>query len=189
MSGWLLENARQSRNPLGNGASPVGNAVFITISREKRSRHFHRQRQAEEAAPVLHHQRDVVQIERADKGEQAVAVEIERVDALVRRLVRASETEKVRRHHAAARREEMRDHPPIEIAPGRLAVQAQETPAPSSVPRRDRTSSNRKSPAGRCGYGRAKENRASWQSALRESAKGRSFRSNRRIADSITSSR
>src|SRR5262249_51471770 len=40
-------------------------------------------------------------------------------------LVGAAEAEEIRRHHAAARGEEMRDHAPIEIAPGRLPVEAE----------------------------------------------------------------
>ena len=86
---------------------------------------FHGQCQAEEAAPILNHQRHVFQIEGAHECEQAVAMEIERVQRVVLRLVRAPEAEEVRRDHAASRRQKVGDHAPIEIAPGRLPVQAQ----------------------------------------------------------------
>jgi hypothetical protein len=41
-------------------------------------------------------------------------------------LVRAPEAEEIRRHHAAARPREDRDHLPVEVCPGRLAVETEE---------------------------------------------------------------
>ena len=123
MSGWLLENARQSKNPLHSGTSPVGSAVFITISRLKRSGisigNVRPSRPPQSCTTSV-----MSEIERADEGEQAVAMEVERIDRIVGRLVGAAETEKVGRDDAAAGRQKMRDHAPVEIAPGRLAVQA-----------------------------------------------------------------
>jgi hypothetical protein len=45
------------------------------------------ERFSRQAAPVLHHGRHVFQIERAHEGDQAVAMEIERVDRVLGRFV------------------------------------------------------------------------------------------------------
>src|SRR5262249_39694782 len=54
-----------------------------------------------------------------------VTMEVEGVYRVVGGLIRATETKKVGRDDTAARREKMRNHPPIKVAPGRLAVQAE----------------------------------------------------------------
>src|SRR6185295_16723042 len=66
-------------------------------------RHFHRQRQAEQAAPVLDDQGDVLQIPALDELEQKTAVEVERIERLVVRLVGAAEADEIRRDDARAR--------------------------------------------------------------------------------------
>ena len=52
-------------------------------------------------------------------------MEIEGVDGLVGGLVRAPEAQEIRRDHPVAGGHEGGDHAPVEIAPGRLAVQAE----------------------------------------------------------------
>jgi hypothetical protein len=54
-------------------------------------------------------------------------MEVEGASGLVARLVGAAETREVRRQDAMAGVDENRDHAPIEVAPGRLAVQAEES--------------------------------------------------------------
>jgi hypothetical protein len=88
--------------------------------------HLRRYRQTDDAAPVLAHQRDALEVELFDEAHHRVAMEVERVDFVAHRLVRAPEAEEVRRHHAAARPGEHRDHLPVEVCPGGLAVQAEE---------------------------------------------------------------
>src|SRR5205085_3519287 len=88
-------------------------------------RHLHRQRQAEDAAPVLHDEGDVPQLEARDEVEQEPPMEIERVEPFILRLVRAPEADKVGRDDAPASGDEARKHLPVEIAPGRLAMQAE----------------------------------------------------------------
>src|SRR5258708_39934111 len=60
-----------------------------------------------------------------DKVQQEAAMEVEGVERLIFRLVRAPEADEVGRHDARAACDEPRNHPPVEIAPGRLAVQAE----------------------------------------------------------------
>ena len=55
-----------------------------------------------------------------------VAMARERVPRLVARLVGPAEAVEVRRDHARAGGGERRDHPAVEIRPGRLTVQAEE---------------------------------------------------------------
>ena len=128
MSGLRLEKARQARKPSPRGASPVPSAVFITSSAAIAFGRGHRQREADQSAPVLHDQRDVPEIERLDQAEQRLAVEIEGIGRFVGRLVGAAEARKVGRHHAIAGAGEDRDHAAIEVAPGRLAMQAEPGP-------------------------------------------------------------
>ena len=90
--------------------------------------HGHRQREADQPAPILHDQHDVAQVERLDEVDQAAAVEIERVGLVVDRLVRAAEAREIGRDHAMPGDREYRHHAAIEVAPGRLAVQAEPGP-------------------------------------------------------------
>ena len=57
--GLAVREGSPIQKTFGNGSSPVGNAVFITIAR-KSAADFERQCQAENTAPVLHHKRDIV---------------------------------------------------------------------------------------------------------------------------------
>src|SRR3954467_6561831 len=52
-------------------------------------------------------------------------MEIERIDRLVVWLVGTAEADEVGREHAVSSGDERRDHAPIEVAPRRLAVQAE----------------------------------------------------------------
>ena len=52
-------------------------------------------------------------------------MELPAVDPVVDRLVGATEPEKVRSHHPVAGSDKPRDHAPIQISPGRLAVETQ----------------------------------------------------------------
>jgi hypothetical protein len=84
----------------------------------------HRQGEADQSAPVLDHEHDVAQIQRLDQLQQGVAVEVERIRRLVDRLVGAAKPQEIRRNHPAGGGEGG-DHAPVEVAPGRLAVQAE----------------------------------------------------------------
>ena len=86
----------------------------------------HRQGQPEQAAPVLDHQGDFLQIELFDQAQQRVAMKVEGVVVVRHRLVRAAEPEEVRRHHPRPRGKKDGDHLAVEEAPGGLAVQAEE---------------------------------------------------------------
>ncbi len=86
---------------------------------------LHRQREAQESAPVLHHQRHPLEAERLDEPHEHPAVEAERIGGVVHGLVGATEAEEVGRHDAVPGRREDRDHLAVKVAPGRLAVQAQ----------------------------------------------------------------
>src|SRR5204863_67800 len=61
-----------------------------------------------------------------DEIQQEPAMEVECIERFVLRLVGAPEADQVRCHHPCAARDEVRNHLPVEIAPGRLAVQAEE---------------------------------------------------------------
>ena len=98
----------------------------MTMSRENRSGMAIGRVRPEQATPVLHDQRDVRQVEPLDEGEQHAPVEMEAVGLVVVRLVGTAEAGEIGRHHAPTGRREDRDHAPVEIGPGRLAVQAQE---------------------------------------------------------------
>ncbi len=106
----------------------------------------HRQGEPDQAAPVPHHQHDVPEVERRDQAEQRVAMEVEGVDRLVRGLVGAAEAREVGRHDPVSGSGEDRDHAPVEVAPGRLAMQAEEGLARRAAPRRHGA---RRSPSGR----------------------------------------
>ena len=66
---------------------------------------------------------------RLDEAQQHPAVEAKRVDRVVLRLVGPSEAQEVRRDHPVTRRREHGNHLAIEVAPRRLAVQAQQCAA------------------------------------------------------------
>jgi FixJ family two-component response regulator len=66
-------------------------------------RPFHWQRQAKNAAPVLHHQHDMAQIQAFDELQQHLAVECKLVRALFFGLVAFAKAGHIRRHHAVAR--------------------------------------------------------------------------------------
>src|SRR5262244_3775111 len=88
--------------------------------------HVDRQREAEQAAPVLADEGDVSEVEAFDKGDQELAVEVEGVGGVFFRLVGSAEAEEVGSDHAVTGRGEDRDHLSVEIAPGGLAVEAEE---------------------------------------------------------------
>ena len=56
-------------------------------------------------------------------------MQLEAVGGFVDRLVRAAEAQEIGGDHPVSRRHEDRDHAAVEIAPGRLAVQAEPGPA------------------------------------------------------------
>ena len=85
----------------------------------------HRQRQAEQASPVLHHQRHIGQPHLLDERQKHVTVSGERVEAFILRLVGSPETQKVGCHHTLARLDEHGQHLSIKVAPGRLAMETQ----------------------------------------------------------------
>ena len=86
----------------------------------------HARHAMKQPAPVLHHERDAREVQPLDERDQRVAVAREGIEAFVRRLVGAAEPEEVGRDDARAARQKRRQHAPVEIAPRRLAVQAQE---------------------------------------------------------------
>src|SRR5262245_18994848 len=67
----------------------------------------------------------VAQVERADEGNETETMEVEGVCRVVSGLIRATETKNIGCDNAAARREKVWNHTPIEVSPGRLAVQAE----------------------------------------------------------------
>ena len=90
--------------------------------------HVHRQGEPDQPAPILADQGDVVEVEPLDEGEERVAVEVEGVDPVLDRLVGAAEAEEIRRHGAVAGGGDEGNELAIEIAPARLAVEAEEDP-------------------------------------------------------------
>lgn len=70
---------------------------------------------------------DVTQVQPFDEAHQAVAVETIGIDGVVGRLVRTAEAEQVGCHHPRARGGEDRDHAPVKVTPGRLAMKAEES--------------------------------------------------------------
>jgi hypothetical protein len=88
--------------------------------------HVLRDRQAQKAAPILHHQRDVQQIECFDQGNEALAMEVEGVDRILNRFVGSPEPEEVRGHDPRPGVEEDRDHVAVQKAPRWLPVETQE---------------------------------------------------------------
>ena len=88
-------------------------------------RHLLRQRQAEQAAPVLADQHDVAKVEPLDEAKQHLPVPLEAVQRGFDRFVGAAEADQVGRDHAQAGRREHRDHVTVQIAPRRIAVQAE----------------------------------------------------------------
>ena len=126
MSGLRRHQARHSTNPADSGRSPVARMVFISSSRAKRSGMA-----IGRVRPISPPQSWATrvmpaQIEPVDEGEDRAAVEVEGVDRLVHRLVRAPEAVEVGRHRAMTGGGEDRDHLAVEVAPGGLAVQAEE---------------------------------------------------------------
>ena len=85
----------------------------------------HGQGQAQQAAPVLHHQHHVAQVQPLDQLQQHLPVPAEGVRALLLRLVAFAEADQIGRHHAVAGGGEDGDHVPPQVAPRRVAVQAQ----------------------------------------------------------------
>ena len=88
-------------------------------------RGLHRQGQPEQAAPVLHHQHDVVQVEPLHQFQQHVAMPGEAVGRVLLGFVALAETDQVGRHDTVPGCQEYRDHLAVEVTPGRIAVQAQ----------------------------------------------------------------
>ena len=80
----------------------------------------------EQPAPVLTEQGDAAQVERFDQARQPGDVLRVRVRARIRRLVRAPEADQVGHDHAEAGRLQRADHLPVQVAPGRLAVEQEQ---------------------------------------------------------------
>ena len=127
-SGVLFTYARQATKPSDSGTSPVPSAVFMTSRRSKRSGISIGSVRPSKPPQSCTTSVMRVQVQPLDEVEQERAVHVEGVEALVLGLVGAAEADEVRRHHARAGGEERRDHAAIQVAPGRLAVQAEEGP-------------------------------------------------------------
>jgi hypothetical protein len=84
-----------------------------------------RQRQADEPAPILHDERDALELQALDQPQHEVAMKVKAVVRVVHGLVGAAEAVEVGRDDATAARDEHRDHASIQEAPRGLAVQAQ----------------------------------------------------------------
>src|SRR5262249_40707196 len=120
------------------GKSTPGEEAFaegLVAGRQKRvhddqpleaAAHVHRQRETDEATPILTDEGDPFEVKRLDKGDKAIAMELERIGRVVCGLVGAAESEEVGRHCTAAAGDENRDHFAIEIDPAWLAVKAKE---------------------------------------------------------------
>jgi hypothetical protein len=83
------------------------------------------QPQADQPAPVLAEQRDVLQVEGEQPFADPVDMTFERIIGPRRRLVRLAEADEIGGQHAMAARRQRRDHVAIEKTPARLAVQQQ----------------------------------------------------------------
>jgi hypothetical protein len=83
-----------------------------------------RQAEPDRAAPVLHDDREVVQVELLHQPDDRAEVEVVGVVLLAQRLVGAPEAEVVRGDRPRARHE-LGKHLPVEVGPRRLAVQEQ----------------------------------------------------------------
>src|SRR5206468_5336772 len=92
--------------------------------------------EADEAAPVLADERDPAQVERFEQAAHPIDVALVGVLLATYGLVGASEPDQVRRDDAMAGARDDRDHLPVEVGPGRLAVQHQYGWWPHAVPRR-----------------------------------------------------
>ena len=88
-------------------------------------RHCHGVDQADRAAPVLHHHRDVPEVQPLDEFRQPLDMPVDDVPVVVRDLVALTEADVVGRDTAVASREQHRDEFAIDIAPGRLPMQEQ----------------------------------------------------------------
>ena len=87
--------------------------------------------QPDRAAPVLDDDGDVLEVERVEVAADRLDVAVVRVPALVGRLVGAAEADEVGADHAVPARDEPVEHVPVEVAPARLAVEAEDgRPAP-----------------------------------------------------------
>jgi hypothetical protein len=64
--------------------------------------HVRRNGEAKQTAPILHHKRDVPQVQRLDQRDKALPVEVECVGGILHRLVGPTEAEQVGRDHARA---------------------------------------------------------------------------------------
>ena len=90
-------------------------------------RRLHRQREAKDAAPVLHDEADILEVHPLDKGEKGVPMELIGVNIIVDRLVGPPKAEHVDRDSPVAGAREDRDHLAEKIGPARLAMDAEES--------------------------------------------------------------
>ena len=81
--------------------------------------------QADRAAPVLDDDRDVLELDLVEVPADVLDVALVCVPGLVRWLVRAAEPDEIRADHAVPGGDEGVEHVPVEVAPIRLAVEAE----------------------------------------------------------------
>ena len=92
---------------------------------DKALRHLHGQRQAQDATPILHHQHHVVQVQPLHQLQQHLAVPVKAVGTFLLGLVALAKADQVGGNDAVAGLHKDRQHVPVQVAPGRVAVQAQ----------------------------------------------------------------
>ena len=107
---WLLSRGQQRVH---------GQQADVTL------RAVHGQGQPQDAAPVLPHQHAVVQVKALHQLQQYLAVPFKLVKRVFFGLVAFAKADQVGGHNPVARRQKHRQHVAIQIAPGRVAVQAQ----------------------------------------------------------------
>ena len=83
------------------------------------------QRQTQQTAPVLHHQHNVLQIQAFNQLYQHLPVPAEGVKSLFFWLVAFAKADQIWRHHPRPAFQKSRHHLAVQIAPGRVTVQAQ----------------------------------------------------------------
>jgi hypothetical protein len=87
--------------------------------------HLGGQAQADQRAPVLAHERDLAQVQRLNPVPDPRHLAGIAIVAALAQLVGLAEADQVGREHAQPRGRNRQDHVPVQVRPGRLAVQHQ----------------------------------------------------------------
>ena len=99
--------------------------VFMSHQRPYPVAPLQRRAETDRAAPVVHHQRDLAQVERVDQRDRVGHVVGEHVAARLGRLVGAAEAHVVEGHAAMPASAQQLDRTAVHVAPGWIAVEHQ----------------------------------------------------------------